>query len=87
MAILAALADVAQLARASACHAEGRGFESHHPLSLLLSFSSSSSKARSGGALELGGLVLAGWDVPDGSPRLKAMSSPRWRYEEAEEGR
>ena len=27
-------ADVAQLARASACHAEGRGFESHHPLSL-----------------------------------------------------
>src|SRR5436853_1349205 len=32
-AILAALADVAQLARASACHAEGRGFESHHPLS------------------------------------------------------
>ena len=26
-------ADVAQLARASACHAEGRGFESHHPLS------------------------------------------------------
>ena len=26
------LADVAQLARASACHAEGRGFESHHPL-------------------------------------------------------
>src|SRR3954468_5744878 len=32
MAILAVLADVAQLARASACHAEGRGFESHHPL-------------------------------------------------------
>lgn len=29
----AAHADVAQLARASACHAEGRGFESHHPLS------------------------------------------------------
>ena len=28
----AARADVAQLARASACHAEGRGFESHHPL-------------------------------------------------------
>src|SRR5947199_4628515 len=28
----AAAADVAQLARASACHAEGRGFESHHPL-------------------------------------------------------
>src|ERR671923_1515951 len=28
-----ARADVAQLARASACHAEGRGFESHHPLS------------------------------------------------------
>ncbi len=27
-----AAADVAQLARASACHAEGRGFESHHPL-------------------------------------------------------
>ena len=27
-------ADVAQLARASACHAEGRGFESHHPLSV-----------------------------------------------------
>ena len=27
-----ALADVAQLARASACHAEGRGFESLHPL-------------------------------------------------------
>ena len=27
-----AFADVAQLARASACHAEGRGFESHHPL-------------------------------------------------------
>ncbi len=27
-----ARADVAQLARASACHAEGRGFESHHPL-------------------------------------------------------
>lgn len=26
------LADVAQLARASACHAEGRGFESLHPL-------------------------------------------------------
>ena len=25
-------AAVAQLARASACHAEGRGFESHHPL-------------------------------------------------------
>src|SRR5918996_2353369 len=25
-------ADVAQSARASACHAEGRGFESHHPL-------------------------------------------------------
>ena len=25
-------ADVAQLARASACHAEGRGFESLHPL-------------------------------------------------------
>src|SRR6478609_3787637 len=33
MAILAVLADVAQLARASACHAEGRGFESLHPLS------------------------------------------------------
>ena len=33
-AILAAHADVAQLARASACHAEGRGFESHHPLPL-----------------------------------------------------
>ena len=32
-AILRRLADVAQLARASACHAEGRGFESHHPLS------------------------------------------------------
>src|ERR671931_1624287 len=31
-AILAVHADVAQLARASACHAEGRGFESHHPL-------------------------------------------------------
>ena len=31
-AILFAFADVAQLARASACHAEGRGFESHHPL-------------------------------------------------------
>jgi Tol biopolymer transport system component len=28
------------LARASACHAEGRGFESHHPLSLLKLFSS-----------------------------------------------
>src|SRR5438552_2891930 len=27
-----ARADVAQSARASACHAEGRGFESHHPL-------------------------------------------------------
>src|SRR3954465_6567924 len=26
------LADVAQLARASPCHGEGRGFESHHPL-------------------------------------------------------
>ena len=26
-------ADVAQLARATACHAEGRGFESLHPLS------------------------------------------------------
>ena len=33
VAILPAHADVAQLARASACHAEGRGFESHHPLS------------------------------------------------------
>ena len=33
MAILATCADVAQLARASACHAEGRGFESLHPLS------------------------------------------------------
>ncbi len=33
VAILATHADVAQLARASACHAEGRGFESHHPLS------------------------------------------------------
>jgi hypothetical protein len=31
-AIIAVLADVAQLARASACHAEGRGFESLHPL-------------------------------------------------------
>src|SRR3954454_20421651 len=31
-AILAARAAVAQLARASACHAEGRGFESHQPL-------------------------------------------------------
>src|SRR6188768_2422292 len=31
-AIIRARADVAQLARASACHAEGRGFESHHPL-------------------------------------------------------
>ncbi len=29
-------AGVAQLARASACHAEGRGFESHHPLHSLL---------------------------------------------------
>src|SRR5258707_9873279 len=27
-----ARADVAQLARASPCHGEGRGFESHHPL-------------------------------------------------------
>src|SRR5690348_16836183 len=39
---LAPRADVAQLARASACHAEGRGFESHHPLlvkaPLLLGF-------------------------------------------------
>ena len=31
-AILAVRAAVAQLARASACHAEGRGFESHQPL-------------------------------------------------------
>ena len=31
-AILPPLADVAQLARASPCHGEGRGFESHHPL-------------------------------------------------------
>lgn len=31
-AILGADADVAQLARASACHAEGRGFKSLHPL-------------------------------------------------------
>jgi hypothetical protein len=31
-AILGDHADVAQLARASACHAEGRGFESLHPL-------------------------------------------------------
>src|SRR3954451_23192056 len=31
-AILAPRAAVAQLARASACHAEGRGFESHQPL-------------------------------------------------------
>ncbi len=31
-AIIRAFADVAQLARASACHAEGRGFESLHPL-------------------------------------------------------
>ena len=30
--IIGARADVAQLARASACHAEGRGFESLHPL-------------------------------------------------------
>lgn len=30
------LADVAQLARASACHAEGRGFESLHPLAFSL---------------------------------------------------
>src|SRR4051794_37638309 len=30
----AARAAVAQLARASACHAEGRGFESHQPLCL-----------------------------------------------------
>ena len=30
-----ARADVAQLARASACHAEGRGFESLHPLSVI----------------------------------------------------
>src|SRR5687768_4198131 len=30
--ILVGLAAVAQLARASACHAEGRGFESHQPL-------------------------------------------------------
>src|SRR4051812_19670577 len=27
-------ADVAQLARASPCHGEGRGFESHHPLAV-----------------------------------------------------
>src|SRR5262249_25602425 len=32
LAILSRLADVAQLARASACHAEGRGFEPLHPL-------------------------------------------------------
>ena len=32
VAILGPHADVAQLARASACHAEGRGFESLHPL-------------------------------------------------------
>jgi hypothetical protein len=31
-------AAVAQLARASACHAEGRGFESHQPLSEKLRF-------------------------------------------------
>src|SRR3954451_14503013 len=31
-AILSPPAAVAPLARASACHAEGRGFESHHPL-------------------------------------------------------
>ena len=36
-AILAPFADVAQLARASACHAEGRGFESHHPLVVVTS--------------------------------------------------
>ena len=30
---MAPCAAVAQLARASACHAEGRGFESHQPLS------------------------------------------------------
>src|SRR3954447_23571137 len=29
------LADVAQLARASPCHGEGRGFESHHPLAAI----------------------------------------------------
>src|SRR5512144_168732 len=33
--ILLARAAVAQLARASACHAEGRGFESHQPLLLV----------------------------------------------------
>ena len=36
----ASYADVAQLARASACHAEGRGFESHHPLLESSTFSS-----------------------------------------------
>src|SRR4051812_5415723 len=34
--IIAGRAAVAQLARASACHAEGRGFESHQPLASTL---------------------------------------------------
>src|SRR5207253_694350 len=40
------LADVAQLARASPCHGEGRGFESHHPLLFLPSSARDDSIAR-----------------------------------------
>ena len=62
LAILGPRADVAQLARASACHAEGRGFESLHPLSgkpRKRGFSVARIRARQGAAARMSAKLLA----------------------------
>src|SRR5687768_14392559 len=65
---LSGRADVAQLARASACHAEGRGFESHHPLlkaPLLRGF-------------RLQRALTGGDECPDGVPEKEEESDLLW---------
>jgi hypothetical protein len=57
-------AAVAQLARASACHAEGRGFESHQPLF---------AKARSGAGFPRSGEVFGKSNHPRISPPFQAL--------------
>lgn len=39
-----------------------------------------------GGALELGGIAVVGWDVFESSRRLRKMSQPNWGLQQAQQG-